>query len=72
MNIEHEKMRDGIILVKKEKRKMEKAISNILKAFELNTGLKPGVVFHERTVVLIDDSILNTIGDYKVNIPVHL
>lgn len=72
MDKEHEKMKEGIILVNREKEKMEKDIAKILKAFELKTGLKPGIVFHERTVVLLEDSILNTMGVYKVNIPVHL
>jgi len=69
---EHEKMmKMGIVLVNQEKEKMEKDIGEILKAFELKTGLKPGIVFHERTVMLLEDSILHT-REYKVNIPVHL
>jgi hypothetical protein len=68
MSVEHEKMKEGIVLVQQEKRKMEKDIGEILKAFELKTGLKPGIVFHERTNTLYDDLDLK----YKVNIPVHL
>jgi hypothetical protein len=72
MSIEHEKMKEGIVLVNREKEKMEKDIGKILKSFELKTGLRPGVVFHEKSVVFPEDLDLDPDYEYRVNIPVHL
>ena len=44
---------------------MENEIADILTHFELQTGLKPGIIFRERQDV--DDT-----WKYIVNIPVHL
>ena len=46
------------------KEDLENEIGKLLTIFELNTGLRPGVVFSER---LEGRDVL-----YRVNIPVHL
>lgn len=77
MDIEKEKMKDGVALVQELKKKMEKDIAKILENFEVTTGLKPGIVFHEKTAarrylggVPINPDIEDFIK-YKVNVPVH-
>jgi len=54
---------------KELKAKMESDIADILKNFELETGLCPGIVFHER---MIKPGQPSYVFNYKVNIPVHL
>ena len=48
----------------KLKEALENDIGRLLKSFELKTGLRPGIVFHERLEGR--DEL------YRVNIPVHL
>ena len=48
----------------KLKEALENDIGRLLKSFELKTGLRPGVVFHER--------LEGRDEPYRVNIPVHL
>jgi len=49
---------------KELKKELEEEIGMLLTSFELNTGLRPGIVFHER---LEGRDVL-----YRVNIPVSL
>ncbi len=65
MTIEAEKIKGGIVEVRNLKRKMEKDIARILEDFELETGLKPGRIHHEK---------VSTIHrfDYTVHISVKI
>ncbi len=55
---------------KELKAKMESDIADILINFETETGLQPGIVFHERTTYTNIHEVEEV--SYRVNIPVHL
>ena len=53
------------------KRALEKDISSLLKSFELKTGLRPGVIFHERKDYYQKEDNIEPLY-YYVNVPIHL
>lgn len=54
---------------RKLKAKMEEDIASILETFEIKTGLRPGIVFHERIQITGTPRYM---FKCKVNVPVNL